>query len=140
MQVVTDVLHPSVNSTVPTTCDFSNKTFVPSPTKGCVPVPDCDAVMGQRECVYKPDPAIYVGTWMDNQLQELDDRAHVVVGAAVAAVLLDVMMWSQLRGGAALFVYEMCWEDDGRCVPTPGGAGSADTGGFPGLDVSLRVR
>jgi hypothetical protein len=79
MQVVTDVMHPSVNSTVPTTCDFSNKTFVPSPTKGCVPVPDCDAVMGQRECVYKPDPAIYVGTWMDNQLQELDDRALLLI-------------------------------------------------------------
>lgn len=74
MQVVTDVMHAGVNSTVPTTCDFSNKTFVPSPTKGCAPAPDCDAVMGQRECVYKPDPAVYMGTWMDNQLQELDDR------------------------------------------------------------------
>jgi hypothetical protein len=30
--------------------------------------------MGQMKCAYKPNPHVYVGTWMDNQLQELDDR------------------------------------------------------------------
>ena len=51
-----------------TTCDFSNK------TTGCVLANDCDDSMGQMKCAYKPNPHVYVGTWMDSQLQELDDR------------------------------------------------------------------
>ena len=68
---------------MPTTCDFSNKTFAPSPTKDCKPAPDCDASMGQLKCAYKPNPHIYVGTWMDNQLQELDDRVTNATPAGV---------------------------------------------------------
>ena len=68
------------------------------------PVPqDCDASMGQLKCepallrslsnridltcwvvgANIPNPEVYVGTWLDNQLQELDNRVSNATPAGV---------------------------------------------------------